>query len=112
MPDPPPVSSRTHCPLCREGVESLPLDDVPLKIWTLFPADALSSVPNARTFRCGDTVLLHHACPSAAADTDKPYWDFQRAWWACAEPTRPLDGSAHFDLNCMACARRWNTEGS
>lgn len=109
-PSPDPVADL--CPLCGEDVEGLPLDQVPLEIWTLYPIDALNSVPNARTFRCGNTVLLHHACSSAVADTDTSYWDSQSAWWACAEPERPLDNNTHFDLSCMACARRWSGEGS
>lgn len=105
------MADHTTCPLCRQGVESLLLDDVPLEIWTLYPLDAIDTVPNARMLRVGTTVLLHHACASPAAGTDTPYWDVDRAWWACADPTRPLDADTHFDLNCMACAQRWKADG-
>lgn len=99
--------SGDRCPLCHEVVDALPAADVEPEIQTLYPPNALNLVRNARLFRIGEHVALHHACSSAQANTDTPWWMPERSWWACAAPTRELDDDAHFDLNCLQCARRW-----
>jgi hypothetical protein len=96
-----------QCPLCGFDAPAVAAGTVTVR--GAFPAYDGDVVPNARTFQSGGYVLLHHECSSRQANTDTPWWDPLRAWWACKQPARPIDGDAHFDLNCMECARRWAT---
>ena len=94
-----------RCRLCGFDAPAVPAESITVR--EVFPAYDGAMVPNARTFQSEGYVLLHHECPSRQADTDTPWWDPMRAWWACKEPSRPIDADAHFDLNCSECAMRW-----
>ena len=63
-------------------------------------ATSLGSIVAMRQFQY---LLLHHACPQGND------W-VATNWWACLEPTRPLDLDARFDGFCSLCAARWREE--
>jgi hypothetical protein len=94
------------CLLCHEECEAIergPGDAVRAAI----PNYRDGPVANIRSFQSGDRYLLHHNCLSPQADTDSAFWDLEFAWWACKDPSRPLDRHAHFDQHCVECAMRW-----
>jgi hypothetical protein len=94
------------CQLCGQEVLAVPRSAIAVR--DAFP-DYDVDIPNARIFEQAGDVFPHHECSSRQASRDDtPYWDASRAWWACKEPTRPIDGDAHFDLNCPECAVRWS----
>lgn len=101
-----PEREEQRCPLCGAVCEAVD-SETGTAVSAGIPAYRMGPVNNGRTFQVGGAYLLHHDCSSLQASTDAPYWDPDRAWWACKDPTRPLDEYAHFDLNCADCAVRW-----
>lgn len=94
-----------RCQLCQDEVPAVPANVLRGE----FPA--YDGSPNPRMFHSGPWALLHHVCPSMQANArrEEPYFDYSRSWWACQQPKRPLDADVVFDVDCLDCARRWET---
>lgn len=105
------MSAPTECPFCGCAVEAIHVDDIPVFPRIFYPDEPGAVVREARELRVGSYVLMHHGCLSSQVNTDSRFWDPDRSWWACKDPTRAIDRDASFDLNCAACAQRWVAEG-
>lgn len=105
-----PEQTMARCELCGVEVPAVPRESSEVR--DRFPA--YSGGPAFRFFESGAYALLHHECRSMQANTNwqdgERYVNRGRDWWACQEPHRPLDAETAFDVNCMACASRWEAE--
>ena len=97
------------CKLCGAECEAARRGHGTGDVHALYPPDPFDVVFNSRLFRQDQFILVHHDCSSPQADVGEgPYWDAEKAWWACQAPDRPANQYIHFDLACGECAQRWH----